>query len=87
MMITIIFLNWVTTLFSIFAAIFWMAAGFARVPYVDDGKGMSLISTDDKTGKETDILKTARKQTKWNRWAAVSASIAAASQAIYLMVQ
>ena len=87
MMNTIIILNWVTTLFLIFAAIFWMAAGFTRVAYVDDGKGMKLVRTDEKTGKETDILGTATKQTLWNRWAAGSAAVAAASQAIFLMIQ
>jgi hypothetical protein len=84
---TMIFLNWVAALFSIFAAIFWMASGFTRVAYVDDGKGISLVSTDDKTGKETDILENARRQTKWCRWATGSAAVAAASQAIFMMIQ
>ena len=81
----VVLLNWTTAALSLLAAAFWLTAGIVRVPYVDEGTSVHIVSTDENTGKETDVLGTARRQTYWNRWAAVAAALAASSQAISLM--
>ena len=79
-------INWAIAVFSFFAAICWLRAGFVKISYIDDGTSFSLSNEDDRTCEKTDILKTADRQTYWNRWAAGAAAIAAMLQSVSLAV-
>jgi hypothetical protein len=47
---------------------------------------MALVETDEATGEEVDVFNTAKKQTKWNRWAAFATAISMFCQAVSLML-
>lgn len=65
---------------GIIAAILWLKSATVKVPAVDDGK--FKITEDD----GTDVLETAKAQTKWSKYAAICASIAAFSQASVIFI-
>ncbi|MEJ0051584.1 MAG: hypothetical protein WDN02_10315 [Methylovirgula sp.] len=69
----------------------WFYAAVQRVPYDPnevDEQGMTpwALHQREKDGRQVDILKTADKQTYWNRWAALAAGIAALANAISLVI-
>jgi hypothetical protein len=72
------------------AAALWFGATIVTVPYkrriVRGEPQMALVETDDETGKETDVFDTAKRQTKWNRWAALFTAISVFCQAVSLML-
>jgi hypothetical protein len=63
----------------------WLGSALVKVRYEEkpDETGMVGFSISEDTGSGVfDVLETSRRQAKWNKWAAVFAAIAAASQAI-----
>jgi len=83
-------LLWASAISGFIAAALWFGATIVRVPYKQRiVKGMAepaLVETDDDTGRETDVLYTAKRQTKWNMWAALFTAISVFCQAISLML-
>lgn len=64
---------------------FWVRSATAKAPYKakQDASGMLEASISFKTERgHFDVLETAELQTKWNKWAAGFAAIAAISQAV-----
>lgn len=80
----------VSVISGFIAAALWFGATIVTVPYREKiVKGMTqaaLVETDDITGEKTDVLDTAKRQTKWNRWAALFTAISVLCQAISLML-
>jgi hypothetical protein len=60
---------------------FWIKSATVTVPVAeDDGWTGVLLSKDGKKGP-VDVLATAEAQTRWNKWAAAFAAVAAVCQA------
>lgn len=76
-----IVLTYVSSVFAIVSAALWFWACFVSTPYapVIDASGWAeaAIIENDK-----DVLRTAKRQTKWNAWAAAMAGLAALCQGI-----
>lgn len=70
---------------SVISCALWVRSATVKAPYVPkrDASGMweASISVQTESG-HFDVLETAELQTKWNKWAAGFAAIAAVSQAI-----
>jgi hypothetical protein len=70
---------------SVISCLLWVRSATVKAPYKpkQDESGMWEMSISVKTDKgHFDVLETAELQTKWNKWAAGFAAIAAVSQAI-----
>jgi histone deacetylase complex regulatory component SIN3 len=79
-------LNWVAALVALIAALLWFRSATVKIsvnPPDRDENGMfaAQIRVDD-----SDFIATAVQQTRWNKWAAVAAGIAATFQAVALML-
>jgi hypothetical protein len=82
-------LRWGTAGFGLLAAVLWAIASFSNVPPREDDEATPMdlaqgiqVTTIHNSGKRTDVLATARRQTFWNGWAALAASIAAGCQVV-----
>lgn len=64
---------------AIISAFCWAKSAAAKVPAKFPG---SRLVWKDEDGSQTDLVETAKKQGKWNKIAAIFASIAAVAQAI-----
>ena len=73
-------INALSAVFALIAAGLWFRSTTATAIVDPNNQGM-IISKDTPKGR-VDILETAALQTKWNKWAAGSAAMAAALQAI-----
>jgi hypothetical protein len=75
---------------GLIAAVLWAFASLQKVPFdpdeVDEHGMHPFAMTDTVRGRTIDVLKTADRQTRWNAYAAMSASIAAACQAASLLL-
>ena len=78
-------LNWVAALAAVVAALLWFRSATVEVPTDDipDENGMFGMQI---TVDGSDFIETARQQTRWNKWAAFAAGIAAGCQAVALMI-
>jgi hypothetical protein len=81
-----IVLNWLAALVAIIAALLWFRSATVKVPanpppLDENGMFAAQISVND-----SDFIATAVQQTRWNKWAALAAAIAAACQAVALML-
>jgi hypothetical protein len=77
-------LNWTAALAGVLAALFWFRSATVKVvaqSRTDGGMQSAQITVDG-----ADFIATAVQQTRWNKWAAMAAACAAASQAIALML-
>ena len=52
----------------------------------EDGTHPAAMTVRSKKGRQIDVLKTAARQTRWNRWAAVAAALAALTNAWALRI-
>lgn len=80
-------LVFVAAAFGLIAAVLWALASYQRVrhdPKEVDEQGLHPFAIVETKGN-VDVLKTADRQTRWNGWAALAASIAAAAQAASLL--
>ncbi|MCF5244210.1 MULTISPECIES: hypothetical protein [Pseudomonas syringae group] len=64
---------------SIISCFCWGKSALAKVPAKNPG---SIIVWADEAGFETDLAATVKSQTKWNKIAAGSASVAAIAQGV-----
>lgn len=75
---------------SIISCFFWVKSAVAEVPrrMADPEKGIpaSHLTYGDEKGKEIDLIETAKQQSKWNKFAAAFAAVAAISQAILVVI-
>ena len=80
----------VSVIAGFIAAALWLGATIVSVPYkrkiVNGMPQTALVEKDDKSGKETDVFETAKRQTKLNMWAALLTAISVLCQAISLML-
>ena len=74
-------LNWIAALAGVIAALFWFRSATVKVSAQSGTEGGMQITVDG-----ADFIATAVQQTRWNKWAAMAAACAAASQAIALML-
>jgi hypothetical protein len=77
-------MQYASTIFTGFAAFFWLLAAIAKVK-VPGQPGYVLTGSESGTGlviNGIDVLATARKQTKWNTLAASFACAAAVCQVV-----
>jgi hypothetical protein len=76
-------LPWASAAVGFLAAILWFIASTVRVPYKEptDNRLREFSMTED----GVDILKTAKKQTWWNKWAALATCVSIALQAASLL--
>lgn len=72
-------LNLVAAISALFAAFLWLQSTRVKVPYRDmkDFSGAAIVLDDG-----TEVIETARQQTKWSKWAACAASISAFCQSV-----
>jgi hypothetical protein len=76
--------EWSAIFFGFLAAALWAYASFQKVENDPTDKSAKFI---EHTGSRAiDVLATARRQTYWNGWAALAASLAALSQALTLVL-
>ena len=73
------FLNIAAAISSLVAAFCWLQSTRVRVPYQDikDFSSAAIVLDDG-----TEVIETARQQTKWSKWAACAASISALCQSV-----
>ena len=71
-----------TIVFGILSALCWLVSAFikAKPNRTPDANGWTQASVGD--GNGNDVVETLKKQSKWNSWAAIFASITAISQSI-----
>jgi len=76
--------------FGFISAILWIKSSCVKLPYKEkkDRFGLipSSITDEDEDGTIIDVLETAKEQTKWNKWAALAAGLAAFSQVIATVI-
>jgi hypothetical protein len=82
-------LIWTAVLFYLASAGLWAFASIQTVAPANapDAAGLMpfrIVETDGETA--TDVLATAKRQTRWNFWAALAAAIATAAQAFSLLL-
>jgi hypothetical protein len=84
--------TWGSALFALVAALLWAFASFQKVRALSE-EGLEKRFRDSlipmqiiETNGNVDILDTAARQTYWNGWAALAASIAAILQALSLIL-
>ncbi len=82
-------LLWVSAIAGVIAAVLWFIATVVTVKYKrtmrKDGTPESAITEDENGGREIDVLLTAKRQTRWNRWAALATAISMLAQALSLV--
>jgi len=82
-------LLWVSAIAGLIATVLWFMATFVQVDYKrtlkKDGTAEPAITEDENGGREIDVLLTAKRQTRWNRWAALATGISMLAQAISLI--
>lgn len=81
-----IILTALSALAAVIAALLWYKASTAEVPHEPDRSGDKSAVIFYNGDHSWDAILTAELQTKWNRRAALAASIAAVLQAITLVV-
>jgi hypothetical protein len=74
---------------GLIAALLWLFASYQTVrpstkPDENGMYPMQIIEIHD-SGKRVDVLATAKRQTFWNAWAALSASLAAFCQVLFTL--
>jgi hypothetical protein len=72
-----------TVIFSVLAAVLWLAAAFVWVNATSQKPGADGYSPAQISEGNKDVLETAFRQTRWNRAAAACACVAAACQAAH----
>lgn len=84
----VIFLNGLSALFAALAAVFWLISTQAKVPDVmstEDarisGRGVNLGQINDDV---REVVKGLKLQSKWSKWGALFAALAAGTQALML---
>jgi hypothetical protein len=65
---------------SFWAAVLWFLATIVRVADDPNSHNFKIVDVNESTGNRTDVLKTAEKQVRWNRWAAAVTGLAAFAQ-------
>lgn len=78
--------NIATAAASVISAVFWYVASVAEVPHEPNRPGDKSAVVFFNSSHKWDVIRTAELQTKWNRRAALSASIAALLQAWALFI-
>lgn len=77
-------LAWFSALFAMSAAFFWYLSATAKVRQGD--KALQDLNNESpeiyagSTGNEYELVRTLERQSKWSRWAAVAAGLAAVLQ-------
>jgi len=84
------FASWASAISGFVAAALWFGATLVTVKYkqrfTQSGPEPAIIERDDKTGEEKDFLYTAKRQTLWNRWAALFTAISMLCAAVSLLM-
>jgi hypothetical protein len=78
--------NWIAALAGLIAAVLWFRSATVSIPANPPPSDEKGIFPAQITVSDADFIATAVHQTKWNKWAAVAAAIAAAFQAVGLML-
>jgi hypothetical protein len=75
-------LSCAAALFGFIAGVLWLFASLQNVKPTDQSKFASelLISLPNIGGEDSDVLATSARQSYWNGWAALAASVAAMCQ-------
>jgi len=84
-------LLWISAVFYIISAALWLYGAAQTVTFDpeerdEDGTHPAAMTVRSKKGRQIDVLKTAARQTRWNRWAAVAAALAALTNAWALRI-
>jgi hypothetical protein len=85
-----IVVNVISAIAAIVAAFLWYKASVVTIKpaaEVTDGSWQDFQITDEGSNNEPyDVIKTGKEQAKWNKYAAIAASVAAIFQAIGLLI-
>lgn len=79
-------INFISAIAAFVAAGLWLKASTVTVKYSNDDTSGSFASVDKDTGEVDDVINTAIEQSKWNKYAAIAACIAALFQGIGLLI-
>lgn len=76
-------LNIVAAIFGLIAAFLWLQSTRVKIPYQNtkDFSGAAIVLDDG-----TEVIETARQQTKWSKWAACATAISALCQSAILLL-
>jgi len=79
---------WASAISGLIAAVLWFIATVIKVDYKDIVKNgfTEAAITENENGRKADVLRTAKLQTAWNRWAAFVTGVSMLAQAISLML-
>ena len=78
--------NWIAALVAVIAALLWFRSATVKIPANPPPSDEAGMSAAQITVNDSDFISTAVQQTRWNKWSAVAAGIAAACQAVALML-
>jgi hypothetical protein len=81
-----IVLNWLAALVAVIAALLWLRSATVKIPANPPPRDESGVFAALITLNDSDFIATAVQQARWNKWAAFAAAIAAACQAVALML-
>ena len=74
--------TWAAMIAGFGAAALWFIASSLIVPYNPNNHSGSISASSSGTSPLVDIVATARRQCRWNKWAAALTGFAASCQAI-----
>ena len=78
-------INFISAIAAFVAAGLWLKASTVTIKYRHDGMG-GIVAADPDTGEGFDVINTGIAQSKWNKYAAIAACIAALFQGIGLLI-
>jgi D-alanyl-lipoteichoic acid acyltransferase DltB (MBOAT superfamily) len=81
-----IVLNWIAAFVAVIAASLWFRSATVKIPANPPPRDENGMFAAQITVNDSDFIATAVQQTRWNKWAALAAGIAAACQAVALML-
>jgi hypothetical protein len=85
------FMAWMAAAAAIVAAVFLIMSAVAKEPAPQGTEGVGgllggYLIVRDARGRRLDLPRTLQKQSKWNRWAAISAAVGAILGALILLL-
>jgi uncharacterized membrane protein len=82
-----VIVNVVSAISAILAAFLWYKASVVTVkPAIEGVEGDFMITDNDPNNEPYDVIQTGKEQARWNKFAAIAASIGAIFQAIGLLI-
>ncbi|CAG1770639.1 hypothetical protein [Geobacter sp.] len=80
-------INAISAIAAMVAAFLWYKASVVTVKPAEEGvEGDFMITDEDSNNEPYDVIKTGKEQARWNKYAAIAASVAAIFQSVGLLI-